>query len=198
MKRIALVVAGYSTCALAAYVALTTDSPYLYRGPAVLPGLLFAAGAGLVWFASRIERNCEIQDGDFGILVFDGHFWRGASASAKIPIFFKAGREGIDASQQEAALQAIRDLAQMQSVAREFLTTDEGRDPWPTLKLSAIEVVRPARDWVRNMVAKQNPEAASAILDGAAVVSLQFEITGDKNVVDVVFLRRLPVAWDYH
>jgi hypothetical protein len=57
--------------------------------------------------------------------------------------------------------------------------------PWPALTLAAIGVFRPAAGWLGRKATDP-------------VVSLEFAIGGDRNVVDVAFIDGEPVDWDYH
>ena len=85
----------------------------------------------------------------------------------------------------------------MEARARDYLAIVAKDKPWPALKLAALDVLRPATAWVRDHVAIQNPVAAAAILSGAPIVSLEFEVAGERDVADVIFLNGVPVGWDY-
>ena len=148
---------------------------------------------------SRLLRSPrEVTDPDFGTLKFQSGAWHGAIASRGVPIFFRCGRRGLDAGLREAGRQAIRDLAGMEGRARDYLTAVAKDKRWPGLRLAAVEVSRPASEWVRENVAPEHPAAAAAILRGTPIVSLEFEIAGDRNVADVIFLDGVAVGWDYH
>jgi hypothetical protein len=51
---------------------------------------------------------------------------------------------------------------------------------------------------VRTEVAPRNEASADAILSGVPAVTLEFEIVGERDVLDVTFLDGAPIAWDRH
>jgi hypothetical protein len=109
-----------------------------------------------------------------------------------------AGRRGPDEVLCQIGRETLAQLAALEAGARRYLAGTGRSQSWPALTLSAVEIGRPAAEWVRHEIAQGNPRAAEMILQGVPVVSLQFEIVGDRNVVDVIFLYGVPVAWDYH
>src|SRR5262249_11019240 len=126
------------------------------------------------------------------------HAWQGDTRSG-VPIFVEAGKDGPDATLRRVALATIQGLLDLESRARSFLENTAPPDqPWPPLTLLAAQAFRPPADWVRREVSPSHPAAAQAILEGAPVVSLEFSIAGDRNVVDVVFFDGEAIAGEYH
>jgi hypothetical protein len=141
----------------------------------------------------------EIKDPDLGTLTFDNRFWSGQATADGPLIVLHAGRRGPDDALRQTARKAVTQFAALEEQARRYLTSTASKDkPWPALSLIAVEILRPAAEWVRQEIAPDNPGAADAILRGAPTISLQFQITGDRNVVDVILLNGVPIGWDYH
>jgi hypothetical protein len=139
----------------------------------------------------------EITDPELGILTFKNRSWRVRTAGG-LPMLLVAGRRGPDEALCQIGRETLAQLAALEAGARRYLAGTGRSQAWPALTLSAVEIGRPAAEWVRNEIAQGNPRAAEMMLQGVPVVSLQFEIVGDRNVADVTFLYGVPVAWDYH
>ena len=98
----------------------------------------------------------------------------------------RAGRRGPDVRLRAAAVHARRNVAVLEQRARGYLATEAEREgPWAPLTLTAVDVFRPSgRWWARG--------------HGDLACVLWFAIDGDRNVIEVVFVQDVPVAWDYH
>lgn len=131
-----------------------------------------------------------------GALKYDARDWRCAPPGTSVPVYLTAGREGPDAQLLDAAVDAVHQLDALNERARAF--GEAAWTPAPRLTLLAVEVGRPVVDWVRHEVLPRDRAAAEQLLNGAVAVTLQYAIEGDRNVLDVVCVRGLPVAWDYH
>jgi hypothetical protein len=51
---------------------------------------------------------------------------------------------------------------------------------------------------VRREVTPRNKASADAILSGEPTVTFEFEIVGERDVLDVTFVDGAPIAWDTH
>jgi hypothetical protein len=140
----------------------------------------------------------EVTDPDLGVLKFKDRAWCGQILARGVPILFRSGPRSLDPDLRIAGVQAVRELTEMETRARDFLETVARDKPWPALRLTGVEVLRPAPAWVRHHVAVEKPAAADTILGGEPIVSLEFQVSGDRNVADVILLKGVPVGWDYH
>ena len=122
----------------------------------------------------------------------------GQAAALGVPMIFHSARLGPDPAMRTSALRAIRELAEMEVRARDYLASVTTNKPLPGLRLAAVQILRPVAEWVRREIAPENPTASDAILSGAPVVSLEFEIAGERDAADVIFFNGVPVGWDYH
>jgi hypothetical protein len=65
-------------------------------------------------------------------------------------------------------------------------------------KLHAVWLNIPNKEWARRNVAPWSKASADAMLSGEPVVTLEFEIVGERDVLDVTFVDGVPVTSDIH
>jgi hypothetical protein len=128
----------------------------------------------------------SFSDPDFGIVYFEHGRWSASYNGAGVPIFFYCGQDGIDQRLRTEAIVAIRKVAILEQRGREYLAAAQPN--WFGLKLSSLSVFWPPSEWSHEKDSRHN----------GSLVSLEFTIPGDQNVVDVVFLGDNPVDLDYH
>lgn len=146
-----------------------------------------------------LNRTTEpLHDAVLGTLTFEPHRWRAAQAGAPVPLWLRAEREGPDAALRACAVAAIGDLATLEARARTFAAAAAPPGESPSLTLGGIEVGRAHPEWVRQELTPERPDVAAALLSGTPYVSLEFEIEGDLNVLDVVLVDGVAVACEYH
>jgi hypothetical protein len=90
-------------------------------------------------------------------------------------LFIRAGARSPDAELRAAAIAGGRDAAELEARTREYLASADVEQPWPALTLAAIGVFRPGAGWLGRKATDP-------------VVSLEFAIDGDRNVLDVAFI----------
>ena len=66
------------------------------------------------------------------------------------------------------------------------------------LGLGAVEAVRASAAWITTGLGRTNPAAAKLVRPGATLLTLQFEIANDGNVLDVTFFGDQPIDVEYH
>jgi hypothetical protein len=128
----------------------------------------------------------SFSDPDFGVVYFEYGRWSASNGRTEVPIFFYCGQHGIDQSLRTEAIVAIRRVAILEQRGREYLAAMQPN--LLGLKLSSLSVFWPSSQWSHE----------KGIRHDGPLVSLEFTIPGDKNVVDVVFLGDTAVDLDYH
>ncbi|HEV1285187.1 MAG TPA: hypothetical protein VNU44_07750 [Bryobacteraceae bacterium] len=128
----------------------------------------------------------SFSDPDFGVVYFEYGRWSASHNGTGVPILFYCGQQGIDQRLRTEAIVAIRKVALLEQRGREYLAATQPN--WFVLKLSSLSVFYPESEWSHEKDFRH---------DGP-IVSLEFTIPGDQNVVDVVFLGDNPVDLDYH
>ena len=95
------------------------------------------------------------------------------------------------------AASLVRKVTQLEASAHRYVT--EATLEHPVLgKLTAIIVQRPDLSWVRTEVAPIDRTSGDALMAGEPAVILEFEIVGDRNVLDVTFVGNTAVHADVH
>jgi hypothetical protein len=102
-----------------------------------------------------------------------------------LPILLRCDRGAPDAEMRVAALAAVHNITLLEQLGRAYLAALP--DPRPRLNLWSLEVFRLVSEWHREEL----------IPEGLPLVSVQFEISGDANVVDVIFRNNKPIEFDY-
>jgi hypothetical protein len=146
----------------------------------------------------RPKAPPPIEDVELGTLRFSHGRWQTEPAPDGTVLLVRAGRRGPDAGLRAAAVHARRELAVLAGRAREYLTnTADPARPWAELTLVAVEVLCPAAGWFEREIALANSAVRTPGVEAPAFV-LSFSIEEDRNVLEVIFVRDLPMAWDYH
>jgi hypothetical protein len=128
----------------------------------------------------------SFSDPEFGVVYFEHERWSASHSGTEVPILFYCGQNGIDQRLRTEALAAIRKVATLEQRGREYLAATQPN--WFGLKLSSLNVFWPPSEWSHEKDFRH---------DGP-LVSLEFTIPGDQNVVDVVFPADNPVDLEYH
>ena len=139
----------------------------------------------------------ELVTDELGTLTYDGICWRGQPASSAVPIVLWSGRSGPDDRVVSAAVTALARLSEFEASARRYvggLSLPDTR----MAKLSAVAVRNPDPEWVRRVLAPRHQPSADAILSGEPTVMLEFEIVGERDVLEVTFVGDTPVDADAH
>lgn len=139
----------------------------------------------------------DLVTDELGTLTYDGICWRGQPDGSVVPIVLWSGRSGPDDRMVRVAASAVARLPEFETSARRYL----GGLSLPDTrmgKLSSLAVRRPDPEWVRRVLAPRNQPSADAILSGEPTVTLEFEMVGERNVLDVTFVGDTPVDSDAH
>lgn len=139
----------------------------------------------------------ELATAELGTMTYDGICWRGQPESSGVPIVLWCGPSGPDDRMVSVAASAVARLPEFEASARRYV----GGSSLPDTrmgKLSAVVVQRPDPEWTRRELAPRDQPSADAILAGEPTVTLEFEIVGERNVLDVMFVGDTPVDSDAH
>jgi hypothetical protein len=146
-----------------------------------------------VW--NRLPR--EVVTDELGTLTRTGNFWRRRPELAPVPVVLYAGRSVPDSRMLTVAASAIARLPHLEASARNYV--EQLRLPQTRLgKLLAVGIDRPDREWIISELTPRNQAAADAILSGEPTVTLELEIVGETDVLDVTFVGDVPVDCDAH
>ena len=144
---------------------------------------------------NRIPR--ELVTDELGTLTRTGSLWRGQPEWAAVPIVLDSGRSLPDGQMLNIAASAIGRLSQLEATARSYVHS-LGLSRTRLGRLSAVGIDRPYREWVIQELAPRNGTAANAILSGEPTVTLEFELVGETDVLNVTFVGDVPVDSDAH
>lgn len=145
-----------------------------------------------MWNRSRREIVTE----ELGTLRFDGgQCWHATPEGVSVPLVLWSGRSGPDVRMLALAASVVAKVPQLEVRARRYVETLSLKHP-PIGNLSAVIVQRPHLSWVRTRLAPRDQEAASAIVSGEPAVTLEFELVGERDVLDVTFVADAPVDAD--
>jgi hypothetical protein len=95
-----------------------------------------------------------------------------------------------------AALEGVRNIRLLEQRAREYLSGHQA--PVHQMTLASIEVFRPASEWAHQEDKSRSRFSGNETLGQQPLVSITFEIAGDRNVVDVIFSDSVPFDFEYH
>jgi hypothetical protein len=140
----------------------------------------------------------DLHDPVLGTLTRDARGWRAVDLVSAVPVWMRADRHGPTAALRTSAADAACDLATLEARARAYAEAESPYEDPALLRLAGVEVGIAHPEWVQQEVTGPQPDAAAALRRGVPAVSLEFTIDGDDNVLDVVLVEGVPVAWEYH
>lgn len=126
------------------------------------------------------------SDPDFGVVSFEHGQWSAVHSGTSVPVHFCCGHSGIDQRLRLEAVAALQNIAVLEQRGREYLMAMQPH--WDELKLASLSIFWPPSAWSHEKSFRH---------DGP-LISLEFTIPGDQNVVEVVFLGDKPVDLEYH
>jgi hypothetical protein len=138
----------------------------------------------------------KFSDPDFGTMYFEHGCWHAQYPSVETPILVRDGQDGPDTTLRIAALEAVRNIRLLEQRGREYLSGHQA--PVHQMTLASVEVFRPASEWAHQEDKSRSRFTANETLTQQPLVSITFEIAGDRNVVDVIFLDSMPFDFEYH
>ena len=139
----------------------------------------------------------ELATAELGTLTYDGICWRGQPESSGVPIVLWCGPSGPDDRMVSVAASAVARLPEFEASARRYV--DGSALPDTRIgTLSAVAVRRPDPEWARRVLAPRHQPSADVVLAGEPTVTLEFEIVGERDVLDVTFVGDTPVDSDAH
>jgi hypothetical protein len=129
---------------------------------------------------------------DIGVLVYDGVAWR-TPISSDLFVSLYSSRQGPNERLVKLASSVWSRLGEFEQAAREFIAASAQSYFSSLGKLGGVDFLFPDKAWVR-----QEGGAVQGLSTADPVFALSFELHGDRNVLEVVFVFERPVLVDYH
>lgn len=145
----------------------------------------------------QLRSPRELATDELGTLTYDGFGWRCQPGDTPVPFVLNSRRSGPDARMLQVAGRTIARLSELEVSARRYVD-GLSLPELALVKLRAVSLDRLNKEWVLREVAPSNKAAADTMLSGEPSVTLEFEIVGARDVLDVTFVDEVPVASDAH